>query len=68
MHDGMYGYGSLWMILMAVIVVVPFWNICKKAGYPGVISLLVLIPLVNIAFLYFLGFSRWPGQQAGPHG
>lgn len=54
------GMGLLWMILMGVVVVIPFWRICAKAGYPGALSLLVLIPLVNLAFFYFLAFAQWP--------
>lgn len=55
----MWGFGSLWMLLVGVIVVVPFWKICTKAGFPGVLSLLVLIPLVNVVFLYVLAFADW---------
>ena len=60
MHEGMSGFGFIWMIVIGIIVVVPFWRICSKAGYPGALSLLVVIPLVNIAFFYFLGFAQWP--------
>lgn len=63
MNQDMTGYGLLWMILMGIIIVVPFWRICKKAGYPGLLSLLVLIPLVNLAFVYFLAFANWPGPK-----
>lgn len=69
MHDGLFGFGWLWMIFWAAVVVVPFWKICERAGYPGVLSLLILIPLVNLGFLYFLGFASWPaakGRDAGP--
>ncbi len=60
MHDGIMGFGWLWMLVWAAIVVVPFWRICEKAGYSGALGLLVLVPLVNIGLLYFLGFARWP--------
>lgn len=59
-YSGMHAFGLLWMILLAVVVVIPFWRICSRAGYPGVISLLILIPLANLAFLYFLAFADWP--------
>lgn len=59
-HSGMHAFGLLWMILLAVVVVIPFWRICSRAGYPGVISLLVLVPLANLVFLYFLAFANWP--------
>lgn len=63
MGEGMTGGGILWMLLMGAILVVPFWRICKKAGYPGPLGLLVLIPLVNLALLYFLAFANWPGPK-----
>lgn len=63
MGQEMTGIGLLWMIIMAALIVIPFWRICKKAGYPGFLSLLVLIPLVNLAFFYFLAFANWPGPK-----
>lgn len=63
MHEGMIGVHLVWMLVMAVIVVIPFWRICKKAGYSGWLSLLIVIPLVNLLFLYFLAFSQWPSQR-----
>lgn len=63
MGDSM-GFGGIWMILFAIIIVIPFWRICQKAGYAGWLSLLVLIPLANIIFIYFLGFAEWPVSRA----
>ena len=50
----------IWTVIWAVIVIFPFWKINTKAGYPGWLSLLMAIPLVNLAYLYFLAFSSWP--------
>ncbi len=63
MHDGMSGFGPLWMLLISAIVVLPVWRICTKAGYSGWLSLLVLIPVANLVFVYFLGFSEWPSLR-----
>ena len=63
MRDGMSGFGPLWMLLIAAIVALPFWRICTKAGYSGWLSLLVLVPMVNLVFVYFLGFSEWPSLR-----
>jgi hypothetical protein len=41
------------------IVIVPFWQIFKKAGMSGAMSLLMAIPLVNLVMLYVLAFSDW---------
>lgn len=56
--------GSIWQLLIMLIwvlaVLVPFWKITSKAGYPGWLSLLVIIPLVNVIYIYFPAFSKWP--------
>ncbi len=63
----MIGYISMpgcfeWLVIlfMGVLAVVPFWKICLKVGYPGPLSLLVLVPLLNILFIYYLAFVEWP--------
>ncbi|MAL99814.1 hypothetical protein [Hydrocarboniclastica marina] len=60
MEQQMTGTGLLGMLITGIILVVPFWKICKKAGYPAPLSLLVLIPLVNLGLFYFLAFADWP--------
>ena len=63
MHNGVFGFGLFWMLLGSAFVVLPVWQICVKAGYSGWLSLLALIPVANIVFLYFLGFSGWPSLR-----
>ncbi|QDU08235.1 hypothetical protein [Gimesia aquarii] len=46
--------------------VIPFWMICSKAGFPGWISLAVLIPVLNIVLLFFLAFAKWPALRHLP--
>ena len=41
------------------IVVIPYWQIFKKAGFSPVLSILVLFPLVNLVVLYYVAFSDW---------
>lgn len=61
--DHMYGYFSfghgLWMLILALFVVVPFWRV----GFSGWLSLLILVPLLNLGLLYFLAFAGWPAQR-----
>jgi len=45
--------------VLFLVSVPPFWAIFKKAGFQPVFSLLILVPLVNIAVLYALAFSKW---------
>jgi hypothetical protein len=62
---------SIWQLLIILIyllaVVTPFWKIFKKAGYSPWLSLLILVPLVNLVMIYFLAFASWPAlrKEAG---
>ncbi|MCX6143073.1 MAG: hypothetical protein NTZ35_07625 [Ignavibacteriales bacterium] len=44
----------------AVLLVLPYWSIFRKAGFDPNLSLLMLIPLVNVAMLFYLAFAEWP--------
>jgi hypothetical protein len=50
-------------VIVTLVVIVPFWKIFEKAGFAQALSLLMLIPIVNLIALYFLAFSNWPGGQ-----
>ena len=55
-----------WIIVLfwAAIVGVPFWHIVKKSGHPAPLALLIFVPLVNLIFLWWFAFSRWPVRTA----
>ena len=58
----MMAFVPIFMIVMLVwmaIVVIPFWFICKKAGFSPWLSLLNLIPLGGVILWYVLAFSDW---------
>jgi hypothetical protein len=67
MHDWGYSYGfaigPVGMLIIASLLVWPFWRICSKAGYPGIMALLVFIPVINLIFLYWFAFADWPNLQ-----
>jgi hypothetical protein len=50
-------------VVLIVCCVLPFWRICSKAGYPGALALLILVPVANLGLLFFLAFGRWPIEQ-----
>ena len=61
--------GPLGMLVIAALIVIPVWRICEKAGFSGMLALLIFVPLVNIIFLYWLAFTKWPSQKpAGVNG
>ena len=49
--------------LTLLLTVLPFWFICKKAGFHGALSLLMLIPVGNIVLIFILAFAEWPALR-----
>jgi len=56
--------GVLTLFVFLPLMVWPYWRIFSKAGFSGWLSLLILIPLVNIAVLYYVAFSDWKIRQS----
>jgi hypothetical protein len=48
------------IVFVGFVVLIPFWQIFKKAGFSPWLSLLTMIPLVGLVTLYYLAFARWP--------
>ena len=63
-----YGIGPLHLLIVAGVIIVPFWQIFSKAGYSGWLSFLMLLPFINLIALYVLAFSDWPAlrKKAAP--
>jgi hypothetical protein len=53
----------LWILIVGLIIVLPFWKIFTKAGFPGPLAILVIIPFVNIFMIFFLAFAEWPALK-----
>ena len=60
-----YSIGPLHLLIVAALVIIPFWQIFSKAGFSGWLSFLMVVPVVNAIALYFLAFAEWPGRR-GP--
>jgi hypothetical protein len=58
-----YGIGPLHLLILAAVIIIPFWQIFSKAGYSGWFSLLMVLPLINLIALYVLAFSDWPSLR-----
>jgi hypothetical protein len=58
-----YGVGPLHLLFIIALIIIPFWQIFSKAGYSGWLSLLMLVPFVNLVALYGLAFSDWPAGR-----
>jgi hypothetical protein len=73
MHP-MYGFGpghsliylmffGFFGILFSIVMLIPYWFIFKKAGFSPFLALLMFLPLINIAVLYFLAFALECGSR-----
>jgi len=47
------------ILIGLAIVIVPFWFICKKAGFSPWLSMLNIIPFGGLILWYVLAFSDW---------
>lgn len=59
------GIGIVELSILAVVLV--FWvggNILRKAGYSRWLSLLLFVPLLNLALIWIFAFAKWPAERA----
>jgi heme/copper-type cytochrome/quinol oxidase subunit 2 len=54
--------GTIWIVVLVICVFMIFcyWRIFSKAGYPGALSLLMLVPLANLILFIWFAFADWP--------
>ncbi|WZP00120.1 hypothetical protein EP7_001737 [Isosphaeraceae bacterium EP7] len=48
-----------------LLIVWAAWRICEKAGFPGAMGLLSMVPVVNIGLILVLAFADWPALRHG---
>ncbi|TIT02882.1 MAG: hypothetical protein E5W87_07945 [Mesorhizobium sp.] len=53
-----------WLILMIIFasLIVPYWRIFPRAGWPSALSILMVVPLLNLVLLWVVAFKKWPGD------
>jgi hypothetical protein len=51
------------VLIFTIIVLIPYWRIFRKAGFQPPLSLLMILPLVNVVMLYYLAFAEWPSLR-----
>ena len=57
------GFGCVIALGLVALALYPFWRICTKAGYPGVVCLLFFVPLINLIFLWVAALTEWPIER-----
>ena len=62
--------GSAEATMVAIVVVVylvvilwPVARICRRTGHSPWLAVLAVIPLANVALLWFIALSRWSSTQ-----
>jgi hypothetical protein len=68
------GLGSLLLfvlvighLVLALVLIIPTWRICTRAGFSGALSLLHLVPVIGVFIIMaVLAFSPWPNGEAVP--
>jgi hypothetical protein len=52
-------------LISAIVIIWPAAVICRRAGYSQWLGLIAIVPLAQIALLWFIAFSRWGAEGAG---
>ncbi len=54
-------------LLLSLVLIIPTWRICTRAGFSGALSLFHLVPVIgSFIVMGMLAFSTWPAGEAGP--
>lgn len=51
------GGGFLWVVIIAVLIVVPFWKILPRYGISKYFALLTVIPAIALVLLWIIAFK-----------
>jgi hypothetical protein len=51
---------GIFFLVIFVVQLVVCWRIASKAGYSGVLSLLMLVPFINFIIILIFAFAEWP--------
>ena len=53
----------LFFVVGAAVCIAPFWYIFGRMGYSRYTCLLLLLPFLNIGFLYYVALTDWPIER-----
>ncbi len=54
---GMGGSGLIWMLVMAALLIVPFWKILPRNGIPNWVAVFAIFPPVALILLWVVAFK-----------
>ncbi|MDP9051397.1 MAG: hypothetical protein M3O31_11865 [Acidobacteriota bacterium] len=50
---------SIIFLVWGSVIIVPCWKILEKAGFTPLLSVLAVVPVMNLILLYVVAFSDW---------
>ncbi|MEO8190128.1 MAG: hypothetical protein ABI682_07275 [Acidobacteriota bacterium] len=55
------GFAScLFSLIVLAAIGYPLWRIAERLGFPGPMSLLMYVPILNLVVLWYLALNPWP--------
>lgn len=52
-------------LIATLLIVIPLWRICRRAGFHPALSLLAILPLFGVLIIGgILAFSEWPASKS----
>lgn len=51
------GNGLIWVLVVAVLVIVPFWKILPRYGISKYFAVLTVIPAIALVLLWIIAFK-----------
>lgn len=63
MGVGMLVFMVFVILISLALTLIIWWKIFSKAGWSGALSLLMLVPFVNLIMMFYVAFATWPIQR-----
>jgi hypothetical protein len=55
------GFPELLVLLgLICLIILLFWKIFKKAGFPGILGLVMIVPILNLIVTFWFAYTEWP--------
>ena len=51
------------IFVVCLAFILPWWKIFQRSGHPGALSLLMLVPVVNLVIILWFAFAEWPIER-----
>ena len=60
---GAFGLVIVFYLVIIALMILVYWKVADKAGYPGWYSLGLLVPCLNLVLLIMFAFTEWPIER-----